>query len=322
MAHQAARLRGVAPLLVIYCCHAAVASSGVGVGVGTELGAAAAAELFRNASRYRAAEQWADAAARYREAADKYNHSGSQYELGLLYGQGFGVPQDDGAGMKWLTLAAGQRYASAQTHLAGLFERGNGPAGVAKDEVRALELYRLAASQGYSGAQQNLGMKFNTGALGLAQSTPAALALWEKAASQGCPNAQFSAGLLYYNGRGGVPRDNKRALFWSQLAADAGFAKAKASLVTRLMRCTSACRTDAEAMVRDFKAQDACAASRFNRVNHCNDAGDPAPAYAPLLPACAPCPPGTAPRHATLQMHACFVCWRLSGARRLIMILH
>ena len=52
--------------------------------------------------------------------------AGAQYNLGLMYGNGDGVPQDDKNAMKWYTLAAGQGYADAQYNLGFMYDNGYG----------------------------------------------------------------------------------------------------------------------------------------------------------------------------------------------------
>ena len=50
----------------------------------------------------------------------------SLFNLGFMYENGYGVPQDDESAVKWYTLAAGQGHASAQTNLAWMYENGRG----------------------------------------------------------------------------------------------------------------------------------------------------------------------------------------------------
>ena len=62
--------------------------------------------------------------------------------------------------MKLYRLAADQRFAPAVTHLAGMYQKGQG---VPQDDVEAVKLYRRAADQGNSFAQNNLGVMYATG---------------------------------------------------------------------------------------------------------------------------------------------------------------
>ena len=76
----------------------------------------------------------------------------AQYNLGLMYDKGDGVPQDYKTTVKWYTLAAEQGHAPAQTSLGLMYHNGYG---VVKDFVRAYMWYNLATSQGEKDATEN-----------------------------------------------------------------------------------------------------------------------------------------------------------------------
>ena len=78
----------------------------------------------------------------------------AQFNLGVLYNNGDGVPQDDAEAVRWYRLAADQGYADAQYNLGVMYATGEG---VPQDDAEALRWYRLAADQGHAGAQHNLG---------------------------------------------------------------------------------------------------------------------------------------------------------------------
>ena len=69
----------------------------------------------------------------------------AQYNLGLLYRKGRGVPQDDVQARQWYAKAAVQGQAKAQFNLGTLYFNGEG---VPKDYQQALRWFRLAADQG------------------------------------------------------------------------------------------------------------------------------------------------------------------------------
>ena len=50
----------------------------------------------------------------------------SQYNLGLMYNNGWGVSQDHKEAMKWYTLAAEQGYAKAQYNFGFMYHNGQG----------------------------------------------------------------------------------------------------------------------------------------------------------------------------------------------------
>ena len=84
-------------------------------------------------------------------------NAAAQNNLGLMYHNGWGVPQDDKEAVYWYRLAVEQGYATAQYNLGLLYEKGKG---VPQDDKEAVRLYRLAAEQGYADAQGNLGVMY------------------------------------------------------------------------------------------------------------------------------------------------------------------
>ena len=93
------------------------------------------------------------------ERAQKGDAS-SQNSLGLMYGNGQGVPQNYVQSMKWYRLAADQGYASAQYNLGLMYDKGQG---VPQDYAQAAKWYRLAADQGDASAQFVLGSMYGIG---------------------------------------------------------------------------------------------------------------------------------------------------------------
>jgi hypothetical protein len=67
----------------------------------------------------------------------------AQNNLGVMYREGQGVPQDYKEVVKWLRLAAEQGYALAQNNLGGMYANGQG---VPQDKVLAYALYNLSAA--------------------------------------------------------------------------------------------------------------------------------------------------------------------------------
>lgn len=81
----------------------------------------------------------------------------SQYGLGMMYGNGFGVMIDDAQAIKWYGLAAAQGHAGAQCNLAVMHQNGWG---VPQNEEAAVNFYALAAEQGVTEAMIALGRHF------------------------------------------------------------------------------------------------------------------------------------------------------------------
>ena len=67
----------------------------------------------------------------------------AQYNLGVMYRKGLGVPQNDKIAVKWYKLAAEQGDANAQFNLGFMYVLGQG---VIQDNVYAHIWYNLAAS--------------------------------------------------------------------------------------------------------------------------------------------------------------------------------
>src|SRR5262245_16842341 len=84
----------------------------------------------------------------------------AQYNLGVYYANGQGVPQDYVEAVKWFRLAAAQGEPHAQYALGAVFANGQG---VPQDYIEAAKWYRLAADQGYSAAQYALGLMYANG---------------------------------------------------------------------------------------------------------------------------------------------------------------
>ena len=88
----------------------------------------------------------------YRKAADQ-GHSGAQLNLGVMYKQGQGVPQNFKGELVWYRKSANQGQADAQFNLGALYEQGQG---VPKSAARALSWYRIAAPHGDKGALKRM----------------------------------------------------------------------------------------------------------------------------------------------------------------------
>jgi len=140
-----------------------------------------------------------------------------QYNLGVRYATGEGVPEDAAEAVKWYRMAAEQGYAIAQYNLGVMYANGEG---VPEDDAEAAKWYRKAAEQGYVDAQFNLGVMYATGE-GVPQDDAEAFKWYRKAAEQGAARAQFNLGWMYNNGRG-VPQDYVAAYAWYIVAAASG----------------------------------------------------------------------------------------------------
>lgn len=78
----------------------------------------------------------------------------SQFGLGQMYGNGFGVMMDDAQALKWYGLAVQQGHAQAQCNLAVMYQNGWG---VTQSDEEAARLFTMAANQGIIEAQVAMG---------------------------------------------------------------------------------------------------------------------------------------------------------------------
>jgi TPR repeat protein len=102
-----------------------------------------------------AAQDYAQAAQWYLKAADQ-SHSLAQFNLGIMYGEGQGVPRDEAKSRVWMQKAAdlgdaGAQYTIGMKHhrasLDGLSEAAP------ESRIQAYKWFRLAAAQGYRGSE-------------------------------------------------------------------------------------------------------------------------------------------------------------------------
>ncbi len=154
----------------------------------------------------------------------------AQFDLGSLYYQGRGVPQDYAEATRWLRKAAEQGNVAAETTLGIIYSQGLQGV-IEKDYPQALMWFIFAASQGDSEAKElrdDLAMKMTPVQVGEAQKLarefkPAdvyAKTVQELRviAEKGDVAAQFQIGLIYYSGQGGS-RNYLEALNWFKKAA-------------------------------------------------------------------------------------------------------
>ncbi|MCH8099543.1 MAG: sel1 repeat family protein [Proteobacteria bacterium] len=93
------------------------------------------------------------ALAKWQPLADS-GDANSQFGLGQMYGNGFGVMMDDDLAIKYYGLAVQQGHAQAQCNLAVMYQNGWG---VTQNDAEAAKLYTLAAEQGVTEAQVAIG---------------------------------------------------------------------------------------------------------------------------------------------------------------------
>src|ERR1700719_3544833 len=104
---------------------------------------ALAADFTVGLSAYQKGD-YVTAANEWRPLAEK-GDAPSQFNLGLLYVDGHGVPQDFGQGMNWFERSAKQDYVKAQLNLGAMYGGGKG---VKRDYVQAYKWLNVCAAKG------------------------------------------------------------------------------------------------------------------------------------------------------------------------------
>lgn len=84
----------------------------------------------------------------------------AQYNLGMKYARGDGVPQDYKVALKWLEMAGNRGDADAQAALGVMYQKGQG---AAEDLNLAALWYKRAAQQGDKLSQYNLASLYANG---------------------------------------------------------------------------------------------------------------------------------------------------------------
>ena len=110
----------------------------------------------------------------------------AQYNLGVMYDTGEGVPEDAAEAVRWFRAAAEQGHARAQYNLGVKYATGEG---VPEDDAEAVRWYRAAAEQGIAFAQYNLGDMYATGR-GVLENAAEAVRWYRAAAERGHARAQ------------------------------------------------------------------------------------------------------------------------------------
>ena len=148
-----------------------------------------------------------------REKAEQ-GDADAQYNLGVMYLHGRGVPQDYVEAAKWYRKAAERGHVIAQTWIGMRYYNGDW---VPQDYKEAAKWFRKAADQGHTDAQFLLGGMYTEGQ-GAPQDYGEAVKWFRKAADQGIAKAQAALGAMYALGRG-VSQDYVQSHTWYHLAA-------------------------------------------------------------------------------------------------------
>ena len=142
----------------------------------------------------------------------------AQYNLGYMYHNGQGVPQDYAEAVKWYRKAADQGYRrrAVQPRL-HVRQRPRRAAGLR----RGGEVVSQGGRPGRCPGAVQPRRTCTSNGQGVPQDYAEAVKWYRKAADQGYAAAQTNLGLMYAHGQG-VPQDYVEAVKWYRKAADQG----------------------------------------------------------------------------------------------------
>jgi enhanced entry protein EnhC len=141
----------------------------------------------------------------YQLAANQQDPIG-QYNLGLMYELGKGVPVDYNKAQALYEQSATKHHTKAMVQLAGIYF--NGLAG-SRDEEKAMELYKKAAQKGDREALYQLGLMSETG-VGTDLNINKAIDYYQRSAKKENTKASLALARIYQYGQG-VNKDSKKA---------------------------------------------------------------------------------------------------------------
>jgi uncharacterized protein len=145
----------------------------------------------------------------------------AQFNVGLLYAGGKGVPQDHKKAAEWYRKAAEQGVGAAEYNLGVMYANGDG---VPRDVHEAVKWLQRAADAGIPMGREELADLY-----GSSGNYAKSLEWHKQEAEKGDPVAQFDLALMYDLGRG-VTRDYAEAMKWYRKAADQGYAPAMTNI--------------------------------------------------------------------------------------------
>ncbi len=150
----------------------------------------------------------------------------AQYQMGIIYQNGYGVQRNAQKAFELFELAAKQNYPDAQFELALIYSEG----GVVKQDLKkAFDLTYKAAIKGLANAQFNLAVMYENGQ-GVKQDDFKASRWYQKAANKNNALAQYNLALLYSKGKG-VEKSIEKSYIWNILAMRNGYKDAEKSLM-------------------------------------------------------------------------------------------
>ena len=140
----------------------------------------------------------------------------SQYYIGYLYLNGYGVTQDTKKAVSFLEKAVAQDYDMAEALMGFLYSEG---IGVSKNKKKAITLYEKAAAKGNASAMVNLGVAYYSGD-GVGKNVKKAVEYFSKVSPAQQPVVAKYLGDIYLNDKSMY--DANKAMNYYIIAARAG----------------------------------------------------------------------------------------------------
>jgi TPR repeat protein len=151
-------------------------------------------------------------------------YSPAQYQMALIYLNGYGVKKDPMKAYELLSLSSSQNYPDALFSLSLMYSEGEI---VEKDLKTAFALMERAAIRNLVSAQFNLGVMYFNG-LGTYKDYIKAARWYETSAKQNYALAQFNLALMYFEGLG-VEKSIETSYVWNIISASNGYENAAKS---------------------------------------------------------------------------------------------
>jgi uncharacterized protein YdaT len=151
--------------------------------------------------------------------------------------------------VKWFRLAAEQGDTGGQFNLGVAYENGEG---VPQDAKKAVKWYRLAAKHGHMDAQFTLGRMYANGE-GVPQDAKKAVKWYQLAAEHGHVDALFTLGRMYANGEGVPRDDEEAAKWYRLAAKQDDEEALERHRIAGAAKITSSSRAQAESETKARK---------------------------------------------------------------------
>lgn len=157
----------------------------------------------------------------------------SQYNLGLMYSNGWIVEQNHQQAFEWFSKAAEKNYAPALFEVGLFFHKKADKIKIPFDYAKSYEMYKKAADQNLSDAENGIGELYVEGQIPPIEENvdnfAKAFEFFSKAADKGNHHSQCNLGKLLLSGKIGQI-DVKKAIEYFNLAASQGNDEAEISL--------------------------------------------------------------------------------------------